>query len=44
MAKVKITVIKKLNNKDLFGDRPPLLFTGAPECDRLQLDQPPVLG
>jgi len=39
MAKVKITVIKKMNNKDLFGDSPPVTFTGAPECDRLHLGQ-----
>ena len=39
MAKVKITVVKKLNNKDLFGDNPPLVFTGASECDRLEVGQ-----
>ncbi len=39
MAKVKITVVKKLNNKDLFGDNPPLVFTGAAECDRLKVGQ-----
>jgi uncharacterized repeat protein (TIGR04076 family) len=39
MAKVKITVLKKLNNKELFGDRPPLTFTGAAECDRLAVGQ-----
>ena len=39
MAKVKITVVKKVNNKDMFGDNPPLGFTGVPECDRLELGQ-----
>jgi len=37
MVKVKITVVKKVNNKDMFGDNPPLGFTIAPECDRLEL-------
>ncbi len=39
MPKVKITVVKKVNNKDLFGNQPPLESTGTPECDRLQLGQ-----
>ena len=39
MANVKITVIKKLSNTELFGENPPLHFTGAAECDRLQLGQ-----
>ncbi len=39
MPKVKITVVKKLNNKDMFGDNPPLHFNMPPECDRLQLGQ-----
>ena len=39
MAKVKITVVKKLSNKDIFGDKPPLGFTNAPVCDRLQEGQ-----
>ena len=39
MPKVKITVVKKLNNKEIFGGHPPLESTGAPECDRLQLGQ-----
>ena len=39
MAKVKITVVKKINNKDMFGDKPPVSFTAAPECDRLQTGQ-----
>jgi uncharacterized repeat protein (TIGR04076 family) len=37
MPKVKITVVKKVNNNDLFGNQPPLGFTSVPECDRLQL-------
>jgi uncharacterized repeat protein (TIGR04076 family) len=39
MAKVKITVVKKVNNKDLFGDNPPLDSTSAPECERFELAQ-----
>ena len=39
MAKVKVTVVKKLNNKDMFGDNPPAEFTEAPECDALELGQ-----
>ena len=39
MAKVKITVVKKIHNKDMFGDNPPLGFTAVPECDRLELGQ-----
>jgi len=39
VAKVKITVVKKVNNKDLFGDNPPVGFTAAPECDRLEEGQ-----
>ena len=31
MAKVKITVVKKVNNKDMFGDNPPFNFTVVPE-------------
>ena len=39
MAKVKITVVKKVNNKDMFGDNPPVGFTAVPECDRVELGQ-----
>ena len=39
MAKVKITVVKKVNNKDMFGDNPPAEFTSEPECDQLELGQ-----
>ncbi len=39
MAKVKITVVKKLHNKDIFGDNPPLGFTSVPECDKLEVEQ-----
>ena len=39
MAKLRITVVKKVNNKDMFGDNPPLGFTIAPECDRLEVGQ-----
>jgi len=39
MANVKITVVKKLSNTDLFGKNPPLHFTGMGECDRVQLGQ-----
>ena len=36
MAKVKITVVKRLNNNDIFGGNPPLAYTSPPICDRLQ--------
>ena len=39
MAKVKITVVKKMNNKDMFGNNPPVGFTMAPECDQLEVGQ-----
>ena len=39
MAKVKITVVKKLNRKDIFGDKPPVSSDDAPECERLQTGQ-----
>ena len=42
MAKVKVTVVKKVNNKDLFGENPPAVFDEnmlTPECDRFDLDQ-----
>ena len=39
MAKVKITVVKRINNKDMFGDSPPATYTGEPECDVLELGQ-----
>ena len=39
MANVKITVVKKVNNKDMFGDNPPLGFTSNPECERLEVAQ-----
>jgi len=39
MARVKITVVKKLNNKDMFGDNPPLTPTSVPECNRLEVGQ-----
>ena len=39
MANVKITVVKKLSNKDMFGDTPPLTFTGDAECRRLETGQ-----
>ena len=39
MATVKITVVKKVNNKDMFGDNPPVEFSMAPECNRLELGQ-----
>ena len=43
MAKVKVTVVKKINNKDMFGDNPPLGFTIAPECNLLELGQEFIL-
>jgi len=39
MANVKITVVKKLHNKDMFGDNPPLGFTAVPQCDKLEVGQ-----
>lgn len=39
MDKVKITVVKKVSNKDMFGDNPPVGFTSTPECDQLQAGQ-----
>lgn len=39
MAKVKITVVKKIHNQALFGDKPPVGFTAAPECDRVEMGQ-----
>ena len=38
-SKVKITVVKKLNGKDMFGDNPPVEGTALPECDAVQLGQ-----
>ena len=42
MAKVKITVIKKLNTKDLYGDSPPANINEevlVPECHRFKVGQ-----
>ncbi len=42
MAKVKITVVKKLNNKELYGENPPAAFDEKriePECDRFEVGQ-----
>ena len=39
MAKVKVTVVKKLNNKDMFGDNPPAESVLHPECEVLELGQ-----
>ena len=39
MAKVMITVVKKLNNKDIFGDTPPAGCTLEPECPAVELGQ-----
>ena len=39
MAKVKITVAKRLNYKDMFGDNPPAECTAAPECDLVEVGQ-----
>ena len=36
MADVKITVVKRMDNRQLFGDKPPLEFTGIGQCDRLK--------
>lgn len=39
MNKVKITVVKKIDNREIFGDEPPLGFTLAPQCDALEVGQ-----
>jgi len=42
MAKVKITVIKKLNYKDLYGENPPCALNESnfePECSLLSVGQ-----
>ena len=39
MIKVKITVVKKLHNKDMFGDKSPVEFTNNPVCDKVELGQ-----
>ena len=39
MANVKITVVRKIHNKDMFGDNPPLGFTAPPECNKLEVGQ-----
>ncbi|MBA7581937.1 hypothetical protein ES708_23854 [subsurface metagenome] len=39
MAKVKITVVKKVSNEDMFGGSPPAGFTAAPECNKVELGQ-----
>jgi len=36
MADVRITVVKKFDNKDLFEGTPPLEFTGVGVCDRFE--------
>ena len=39
MADVKITVVKKVHNRDMFGDSPPVGFTAVPECDKVEMGQ-----
>ena len=39
MADVRITVVKRLDNQELFGDNPPLTFTGVGLCDRFEEGQ-----
>ena len=42
MPKAKITVIKKLNLKDLYGERPPAAIDESritPECNRFDVGQ-----
>ena len=42
MAKIKITVVKKVNSKDLYGETPPAPFDEdrvLPECDRFEVGQ-----
>ena len=42
MTKVKITVIKKMSYKDLYGENPPATINEdriTPECDRFEVGQ-----
>lgn len=42
MAKAKVTVVKKLNNKDLYGENPPAAFDEVritPECNKFNEGQ-----
>ena len=42
MAKVKISVIKKVSGEDLYGDSPPVSYNQkvvSPICDRFELGQ-----
>ena len=39
MADIKITVLKKMDNKQLFGANPPLEFTGEPICEKFEEGQ-----
>ena len=39
MTKVKITVVKKLNSKDIFGSNPPVECTLPTECKILEVGQ-----
>jgi len=39
MVKIKITVVKKIHNKDMFGDKSPVEFTSNPVCDKVELGQ-----
>ena len=43
MAKVKITVLKKLTGKDMFGDNLPAGLPSPPECSVLKTGQEFVL-
>jgi len=36
MNKVKITVVKKIDNHEIFGDDPPLEYTAASQCDQME--------
>ncbi|MDP6576402.1 MAG: hypothetical protein QGI95_04955 [Dehalococcoidales bacterium] len=36
-SKVKITVVEKVSNQAMFGDAPPVGFTAAPQCDKLEV-------
>jgi uncharacterized repeat protein (TIGR04076 family) len=39
MAKVKITVVRKMHNNELYGDNPPVGFNVAPQCEKLEEGQ-----
>ena len=39
MAKAKITVVKRVNNKELFGENSPAASNDPPECEKFETAQ-----